>query len=372
MNELLLVRHGETEWSASGRHTSRTDLPLTDNGRRLAALLAPRLGDRRFGLVLTSPLRRAVETCQLAGLGEEAEVRDELREWDYGDYEGITTAEIQRRRPGWSLWRDGCPNGEVAADVGARADRLIAEARAAHADAIAFGHGHMLRVLAARWLGLAPEDGRLFALATGTLSRLGYERDTAVILSWDELLGLGLYHPPTMRIDAILATKRPVFSFEFFPPRTPEGVESLFETVEALKPLEPSFVSVTYGAGGATREGTVEIVTRIISEHRLETMAHLSCVGETSEGLVEILDRLQAEGIDNILALRGDPPRGEAEFKRPEGGLDSAAELAAFISERYEFAIGGACFPEVHPEAPSLGGRPGLPEDQGRHRAPAS
>ncbi len=156
-----------------------------------------------------------------------------------------------------------------------------------------------------------------------------------------------------MRIDALLATKRPVFSFEFFPPRTPEGVESLFETVEALKPLEPSFVSVTYGAGGATREGTVEIATRIMSEHRLETMAHLSCVGETSEGLVEILDRLQAEGIDNILALRGDPPRGEAEFKRPEGGLDSSAELAAFISERYGFAIGGACFPEVHPEAPS-------------------
>ena len=189
MNELLLARHGETEWSANGRHTSRTDLPLTDNGRRLAALLAPRLGDRRFGLVLTSPLRRAVETCQLASLGEEAQVRDELREWDYGDYEGVTTAEIQRRRPGWSLWRDGCPNGEVAADVGARADRVIAEARAARADAIAFGHGHMLRVLAARWLGLAPEDGRLFALVTGTLSRLGYEHDTAVILSWDELLG---------------------------------------------------------------------------------------------------------------------------------------------------------------------------------------
>jgi methylenetetrahydrofolate reductase (NADPH) len=151
-----------------------------------------------------------------------------------------------------------------------------------------------------------------------------------------------------MRIDAILASARPVFSFEFFPPRTPEGVETLFETVEALKPLEPSFVSVTYGAG------TLEIATRIKSEHHLETMAHLSCVGETSQGLVEILDRLQAEGIDNVLALRGDPPRGEAEFKRPDGGLDCAAELAAFISERYEFAIGGACFPEVHPEAASL------------------
>ena len=118
MNELLLARHGETEWSANGRHTSRTDLPLTDNGRRLARRLAPRLADRRFALVLTSPMRRAVETCELAGLGEEAQVRDELREWDYGDYEGITTAEIQRRRPGWSLWRDGCPNGEIAAEWG--------------------------------------------------------------------------------------------------------------------------------------------------------------------------------------------------------------------------------------------------------------
>jgi broad specificity phosphatase PhoE len=187
MNELLLARHGETEWSANGRHTSRTDLPLTDNGRRHARRLAPRLTDRGFALVMTSPLRRAVETCELAGLGKKAEVRDELREWDYGDYEGSTTAEIQRRRPGWSLWRDGCPNGEMAADVGARADSVIAEVRAAPADAVAFGHGHMLRVLAARWLGLAPEDGALFALSTGTLSTLGYEHDTAVILSWSVL-----------------------------------------------------------------------------------------------------------------------------------------------------------------------------------------
>jgi methylenetetrahydrofolate reductase (NADPH) len=156
-----------------------------------------------------------------------------------------------------------------------------------------------------------------------------------------------------MRIDELLDGGTPVFSFEFFPPRTPEGVEGLFETVEALKPLEPSFVSVTYGAGGATREGTVEIATRIKDEHGIETMAHLSCVGETTEGLIEILDRLQSAKIENILALRGDPPRGEGEFKRPEGGLDSSAELAAFISERYPFAIGGACFPEVHPEAPS-------------------
>ena len=157
-----------------------------------------------------------------------------------------------------------------------------------------------------------------------------------------------------MRIDDILATSRPVFSFEFFPPRTPEGVEALFETIATLKPLEPSFVSVTYGAGGATREGTVEVSTTIKREHGLEAMAHLSCVGETTEGLIEILDRLRAGGIENVLALRGDPPRGQAHFERPKGGLDSAAELAAFISERYEFALGGACFPEVHPEAESL------------------
>jgi methylenetetrahydrofolate reductase (NADPH) len=163
-----------------------------------------------------------------------------------------------------------------------------------------------------------------------------------------------LYHPSTMRIDQLLENSGPVFSIEFFPPKTPEGVDGLFETVEALKPLEPDFVSVTYGAGGATRDGTVEIATRIKREHGLEAMAHLSCVGETREGLVEILDRFADAGIENVLALRGDPPRGEAEFRAPAGGLSSAAELAGFISERYSFAIGGACFPEVHPEAPSL------------------
>ena len=135
MNELLLARHGETEWSASGRHTSRTDLPLTSDGRRLAQRLAPRLAERRLALVLTSPLRRAVETCELAGLAGSAQTLDDLREWDYGDYEGMTTDEIHGRRPGWSLWRDGCPNGETAADVGARADRVIARVRAADGDA---------------------------------------------------------------------------------------------------------------------------------------------------------------------------------------------------------------------------------------------
>jgi methylenetetrahydrofolate reductase (NADPH) len=158
-----------------------------------------------------------------------------------------------------------------------------------------------------------------------------------------------------MRIDEILATTRPCFSVEFFPPKTDEGRETLFETVRILKALGPNFVSVTYGAGGATREGTVETARAIQQEHGIETMAHLSCVGETVEGLRGVLDAVADAGIDNVLALRGDPPRGEAEFKRPEGGLSSAAELAAFISEHYpRFAIGGACFPEVHPEAASL------------------
>jgi methylenetetrahydrofolate reductase (NADPH) len=157
-----------------------------------------------------------------------------------------------------------------------------------------------------------------------------------------------------MRIDELLAGDEPCFSVEFFPPKTPEGVEQLFATVEALVPLEPDFVSVTYGAGGATRDGTVEIADRIHREQGLETMAHLSCVGETQEGLADILKRFDEIGIENVLALRGDPPRGVADFEAPEGGLSSAAELTAFIAERYDFSIGGACFPEVHPEAESL------------------
>jgi methylenetetrahydrofolate reductase (NADPH) len=145
-----------------------------------------------------------------------------------------------------------------------------------------------------------------------------------------------------------------VFSYEFFPPKTPEGTEQLFRTVEELRPLDPSYVSITYGAGGATREGTVEVSHRLAHEHGLETMTHLSCVGETRDGLVVVLDQIREIGIENVLALRGDPPRGEPEFERPADGLGSAAELAAFISDRYEFAIGGTCFPEVHPEAASL------------------
>jgi probable phosphoglycerate mutase len=187
MAELLLARHGETEWSATGQHTGRTDLPLTEDGRRRARSLAERLRGRSFARVLTSPLRRAVETCGLAGLADSAQIRDDLREWDYGDYEGMTTVEIRRRRPGWSLWLDGCPSGETAAEVGARADRVVEEVREVDGDSIAFGHGHMLRVLAARWLDLPPEDGALFGLDTGALCVLGYEHDLPVIAHWNQV-----------------------------------------------------------------------------------------------------------------------------------------------------------------------------------------
>ena len=157
-----------------------------------------------------------------------------------------------------------------------------------------------------------------------------------------------------MRITEALEGPEPVFSFEFFPPKTPEGLEQLFDTVETLRPLGPDYVSVTYGAGGATRDGTIEIANRIKSEHEIETMAHLSCVGETREGLTEILDRFAAAGIENVLALRGDPPRGETVFAATDGGLTSAAELTEFIASGWDFTVGGACFPEVHPEAASL------------------
>jgi methylenetetrahydrofolate reductase (NADH) len=158
-----------------------------------------------------------------------------------------------------------------------------------------------------------------------------------------------------MRIDEMLASTRPVFSVEFFPPKTEEGRQTLFETVEVLRKLDPHFFSVTYGAGGATREGTLETTRAIRDQYDSEAMAHLSCVGETTESLREIIDRIADAGIENILALRGDPPRGESDFDQPEGGLGSASELAALIRETHpEIAIGGACFPEVHPEAPSL------------------
>jgi methylenetetrahydrofolate reductase (NADPH) len=157
-----------------------------------------------------------------------------------------------------------------------------------------------------------------------------------------------------MRIDEIIAANRPTFSIEFFPPKTAEATEQLYATARSLRELEPDFVSVTYGAGGSTRDGTVEITKALGDEHGFETMAHLSCVGETREGISKTLDRITEAGIENVFALRGDPPRGETDFVQPEGGLGSAAELAAFIAEGWDFSIGGACFPEVHPEAPDL------------------
>jgi broad specificity phosphatase PhoE len=184
-HELWLIRHGETEWSLSGAHTSRTDLPLTDTGRKRAAEIGRYLAGRTFALVLTSPMLRARETCRLAGVGDVAQIDPNLREWDYGDYEGLTTAQIQQTRPGWSLWRDGTPNGESVDQAAARTQAVIARALEAPGDVALFAHGHILRILTACWLGLAPNNGSLFALSTATLSTLGYERETRVITRWN-------------------------------------------------------------------------------------------------------------------------------------------------------------------------------------------
>jgi broad specificity phosphatase PhoE len=184
--EIVLVRHAETEWSRSGRHTGLTDLPLTERGRAVARSLAPRLERRRFALVLTSPSRRARETCELCGLGKDAVVCDDLHEWDYGDYEGLTSAEILAGRPGWSLWRDGCPGGESPDQVGARADRLVGELRGLDGDAVAFSHGHMLRVLGVRWSELPVADGAHLLLSPAAVSALGYERAVPAIARWNE------------------------------------------------------------------------------------------------------------------------------------------------------------------------------------------
>ena len=183
--ELWLIRHGETEWSLSGAHTSRTDIPLTENGCRQAGALGRLLAGRNFSLILASPLGRALNTCRLAGFGSAAEIDPNLREWDYGDYEGRTTAEIRAQRPDWSLWSDGVPNGETVEHVAARAEAVIARVSAAAGEVALFAHGHILRILAARWLGLDSAAGRLFALGTATISSLGYERETGVITRWN-------------------------------------------------------------------------------------------------------------------------------------------------------------------------------------------
>jgi broad specificity phosphatase PhoE len=184
--EIFLVRHGETDWSRAGRHTGRTDVPLNATGVAEAKALAAKLAGRRFALVLTSPLARALETCRLAGLGDRAQVRDELLEWDYGDAEGLTTSEIRSERPGWSLWRDGVAGGETLAQVGARVDRLLPELETAGGDVAVFAHGHVLRVLGARYVGLEAGDGRLLALDPATVSVLGFEHEWRVILAWNE------------------------------------------------------------------------------------------------------------------------------------------------------------------------------------------
>jgi probable phosphoglycerate mutase len=184
-HEVVLVRHGETEWSANGRHTSHTDLPLTEAGRVRAESLASELASRRFSLILCSPLRRARETCELAGFGHVAVICDDLHEWDYGDYEGLTTPEIRAERPHWFLWRDGCPGGESPAEVQARADHVLDRARSAAGDVILFAHGHILRVVGARWVGEPAAFGARLALGAGALSTLGYERDTEVLADWN-------------------------------------------------------------------------------------------------------------------------------------------------------------------------------------------
>jgi broad specificity phosphatase PhoE len=182
---VVLVRHGETDWSAHMRHTGRTDVPLTEEGRHQAERVGRALRGWRFTLVVTSPLKRAAETCWLTGFGELAQARDDLKEWDYGDYEGRTTLDIRRETPDWTIWRYGAKNGETPEQVAARAERVIAEVRGVDGDVLIFGHGHLLRVLTARWLGLGPVEGRLFALDPATTSILGYERETPVIRSWN-------------------------------------------------------------------------------------------------------------------------------------------------------------------------------------------
>jgi broad specificity phosphatase PhoE len=187
---VYLARHGETEWSITGQHTGRTDIPLTARGERDAQNLGRRLKGATFIKILTSPLSRASRTCELAGFGDQAEPEPDLQEWDYGQYEGRRTIDIHKEQPGWYLFRDGCPGGESVEAIGARADRVVARLRATAGDVLIFSHGHILRVLAARWLGLPPADARLFMLSTAALSILGYEHslNEPAIRLWNDTL----------------------------------------------------------------------------------------------------------------------------------------------------------------------------------------
>jgi broad specificity phosphatase PhoE len=182
---VFAIRHGETAWSLSGQHTGMTDIPLTDNGRRLAKRMRPVLATKAFGLVLCSPMQRARETCELSGLGDKAVIDSDLVEWDYGEYEGLTPKQIQEVAPGWLIFRDGCPGGEAPEQVGARVDRVIARSRAINRDTALFAHGHVLRVFVARWIGLPASGGQHFLLNTGTLCVLGYYREIPAVRIWN-------------------------------------------------------------------------------------------------------------------------------------------------------------------------------------------
>jgi probable phosphoglycerate mutase len=185
IQQVYLIRHGETAWSLSGQHTGTTDIPLTENGRRVATLLQPVLTRETFTLVLTSPLQRARETCALAGLGERAAIERDLIEWNYGEYEGLTSQQIHATRPGWMVFTDGCPGGESPDQVGARVDRVIARVRAVEGHVALFAHGHVLRALAARWLGLRAAAGGHFLLDTATLNILSYYRGLPAVQRWN-------------------------------------------------------------------------------------------------------------------------------------------------------------------------------------------
>ncbi len=190
MGRLFVIRHGQTEWSAVGRHTGRTDLPLTEIGRRQAEALAKMIADLRFDLVLTSPLQRARVTCELAGFGDQAEIEPDLAEWDYGEFEGLSTSEIRQRIPQWSIWTHPPEKGERLDDLAIRADRVIARVGEVDGDAALFGHSHALRVLTARWLRLAPVAGSGFILETAAIGVLGWDREFPAVVRWNQLCDL--------------------------------------------------------------------------------------------------------------------------------------------------------------------------------------
>jgi len=185
---IYLARHGETAWTISGQHTGSTDLPLTERGEQNAARLGERLKGLTLAKVFSSPLQRARKTCELAGFGSAATIDPDLTEWNYGEYEGLTSAQVHAKNPNWKLFRDGCPEGESVAQIGARADRVVARVRAVHGNVLLFSSGHFLRVLASRWLGLEPSAGQYFLLSTASLSQLGYEHDQSgpVLRLWND------------------------------------------------------------------------------------------------------------------------------------------------------------------------------------------